>query len=110
VTAKTICPRRPAPARFYADALSEAERSDLPIALEIEGVDEEIALLRLTLRRLLEEHPEDLALMFKGIDLLVRTVGTRYRLSKRAENDLATSLANVVRGFADIWPEAGHDA
>ena len=97
--------RRALAARFYADALSEAERDDLPVALAIEGVDQEIALLRLRLRRAIEEHPEDLAVMFKGIDLLAKTVATRYRLSKRAERDLADSLANVVRGLGDLWPE-----
>ena len=95
--------------RFYADALSEAERADLPIAIEIEGVDEEIALLRLRIRAALEEHPDDLPLMFKGIDLLAKMVATRYRLSKRAERDLAASLANVIRGLGDLWPEAQSD-
>ena len=93
--------------RFYAAALNDAEQSDLPSALEIEGVDEEIALLRLRLRSALQEHPEDLPLMFKGVDLLVRMVATRYRLSKKAEHDLASSIAGVVRGFGDLWPE-GH--
>jgi hypothetical protein len=110
VTAKQ--PRRTAPPRpgdFYCQALSEAERADLPVALEIEGVDEEIAMLRLRLRTALAEHPEDLQLMFKGIDLLAKAVATRYRLSKRAERQLADSLANVVRSLGDIWPQEPAD-
>ena len=47
--------------------------------------------------------------MFKGIDLLAKAVATRYRLSKRAERDLAGSLANVVRGLGDLWPEEPSD-
>ena len=39
-----------APRGFYAEALSEAERADLGRGDEVEGVDEEIALLRLRLR------------------------------------------------------------
>ena len=96
-------------ARFYADALSESERADLPVALEIEGVDQEIALLRLRLRRAIKERPEDMALMMRGIDLLAKAVATRYRLSKRAERDLSASLANVVRGLRDLWPEGPDD-
>ena len=91
--------------RFYADALSAAERADFAAALAVEGVDEEIALLRLRLRTALEERPEDLQLMFRGVDLLTRMVAARYRLSKRAERDLASSLANVVRGLGDLWPQ-----
>jgi len=76
------------------------------VALEIEGVDEEIALLRLRLRKAVAEHPEDLPLMFKGIELLAKAVATRYRLSKKAERDLAESIANVGRGLGNLWPEA----
>lgn len=92
------------PKRFYEEALTEAEREDLPAALALEGVEDEIAMLRLRLRTAVAEHPEDLQLMFRGIDLLAKTVATRYRLSKRAERDLATSLANVVRSVGDLWP------
>ena len=106
VTARRRRSTAPRPGEFYGRALSEAERADLPVALEIEGVDEEIALLRLRLRTALTERPEDLQLMFKGIDLLAKTVATRYRLSKRAERDLSASLANVVRGLGDLWPAA----
>src|SRR5688572_16365800 len=85
----------PSPKRFYAQALSAAERADMPIALEIEGMEEELALLRLRLRSAIEERPDDLPLMFRGIELIARAVATRYRLSKRAEKDLASSLANA---------------
>lgn len=100
-------PRRPrqSPKSFYAQALTEAERADLPAALKVEGMDDEIALLRLRLRTALTESPDDLTLMLRGIDLLARAVATRYRLSKRAERDLADSLANVVRGLGNIWPQ-----
>jgi hypothetical protein len=43
--------------------------------------------------------------MFRGIELLAKAVATRYRLSKRAERQLADSLANVVRGLGDLWPQ-----
>jgi hypothetical protein len=85
--------------------LSEAERAGLPFALEIEGMDEEIALLRLRLRRALEERPDDLDLMLKGVSLIAKAVATRYQLSKRAEHDLAGSMANVVRSLGSLWPQ-----
>ena len=108
VAVKRVRRPRQTPRSFYAKALTEAERADLPLALEVEGVDEEIALLRLRLRTALTESPDDLTLMLKGIDLLAKAVATRYRLSKRAERDLAGSLANVVRGLGDIWPQEAH--
>ena len=100
---KTTSPR-PTPKRFYAKALSEAERADLPVAFEIEGIEEELALLRVRLRQAIAERPDDLPLMFRGIELIARAVATRYRLSKRAEQDLSSNIAGVVRSLGDLWP------
>src|SRR6185295_12654724 len=69
-------------ARFYRGALTQAEQSDMPAALEVTGIDQEIAMLRLRLRSALKDNPEDLRLMFKGLAVLVRLVATRYQLSK----------------------------
>jgi hypothetical protein len=95
---------------FYGSALDAAERIELEAAGEIEGLDREIALLRMKLRGVLEERPEDLQLMLRGIDLLVKAVSARYRLSKQAEEDLADSIANVIRGVGGaLLPEAFAD-
>jgi hypothetical protein len=108
VTAKRVRRRRPvSPKPFYAAALSEAERADLPLARESAGVDDEIALLRLRLRSLLAEHPEDFTLMLRGIDLLTKTVATRFRLSKQATEDLSSALAKAVRGMGEALAEEG---
>ena len=81
--------------RFYDEALSQAERSDFPVALDVDGVDDEIALLRLRLRTALEEHPEDLPLMFRGIDLLTRALATRFLLSKDDRTAVGASIAEL---------------
>jgi hypothetical protein len=109
VASKPMIGGEAAARRFYAQALTEAEKAELPSVLEMEGIDEEIALLRLRLRQAVGEHPEDLPLMFKGVELLAKVVATRYRLSKRAERDLAASIANVVRGIGDVWPEGARN-
>jgi hypothetical protein len=93
---------------FYASALSEAEQAALTAALDVEGVDQEIAVLRVRLRQALEANPEDLALMFKGVDLLAKMVATRYRLSKSSERNLAAALAMALRSVREIFAEA-HD-
>lgn len=94
------------PEGFYVQALSQAERVRLSKAHEMEGLDEEIALLRVRLLRLAEEHPEKLELLYKGVDLLIKAVAARYRLSKKSEDDLYQNVLGVLRGIGDtLWPE-----
>ena len=83
-------------AGFYDEALSEAERAALPLAREIRGLDEEIAVVRLRLRSALEQHPEDLKLMAKGVDLLVKALSVRYRLSKDEKADLSAGIKGIL--------------
>jgi hypothetical protein len=94
--------RQRKPRRFYERALEEAERCELPAALEIEGVDEEIALLRLRLRTALEEHPEDLPLMFRGVELLTRAVTARYRLPKPDDGAALRLRAELLKEVTSI--------
>jgi hypothetical protein len=94
---------------FYTRALGEAEKNLLPQARELEGLDEEIALLRVKLIQVLREKPQDLELLLKGVGMLVRAVSTRYRLSKKGEEDLYQSVLGVLRGIGDaLSPEEGH--
>ena len=78
---------------FYGRVVDEAELRE---ALEIHGLDLEVAVLRIKLRNHIHEHPEDQALLLKSMESLVRAVSTRYRISEKRTNDLASALASVV--------------
>ena len=100
--------RRPSSRKrgFYAEALSEAERIRLPEAREIEGLDEEIALLRVRLSTMLSEHPENTELILKGVGMLVKAVATKYRLSKKAKENLADAITEVLKEVGGaLYPE-----
>ena len=89
---------------FYREALGEAERWER--ARQMEGLDEEVALLRVRLKETLEERPQDMQLIAKGVDLLVKAVAAKYRLSPKAQRDLSDSIAGVVRGIGTaLYPE-----
>ena len=48
--------------------------------------------------------------MAKGIDILVRAVNARYRLSRESREDLADNLAGVLRGVGgQLFPEGFGD-
>jgi hypothetical protein len=86
---------------FYGQAVDEAERLDLERARKLEGLDDEIALLRVRLKRAVQEHPEDVKLLTRGIEILVRAVGARYRLSPKSKRDLAENLAAALNSLGD---------
>lgn len=94
--------------RFYEKALTQAERHDFRVALEVEGVDQEIAVLRLRLRTALQKDSGDLQLMLRGVVMLVQALATKYRLPKADQDAIAEALALEIEG--DVWAREGaHD-
>ena len=91
---------------FYGRALSRAERAGLPAALELEGLDQEVAVLRLRLRTALKERPEELPLLLKGIEVLARLVAARYRLPKQDEQALEDKLKAMNDEIVRLLEEA----
>ena len=83
--------------RFYEQALTAAENEELGRAQEVGGLDEEIAALRLRLRRVLQDSPKDIALMLRGMDVLRRLVATRYALSRADEDALDSAFVEETR-------------
>ena len=93
---------------FYRHVLDRAERADLKRAEKIDGLDDEIAVMRVRLKRAVEERPEDLPLLVKGLDVLTRAVSARYRLSPKSRRDLADNLGAVLNSVGDqLLPPEG---
>jgi hypothetical protein len=103
-----VTPRLPPKAkRFYEEALTRTERSDFKVALDVEGVDQEIAVLRLRLRTALQKHPEDLQLMLRGVVMLVQALAAKYRLPKADQDAIAEQMVSEIEG--PLWPGEGAD-
>jgi hypothetical protein len=91
---------RPTPRGFYVEAMSAAEHLALAEAMQVDGLDQEIALLRLRLRSVAKSREDkDLPLMFKGIELLAKVVATRYGLGKTGREEIQEAL---VSAFTDL--------
>jgi hypothetical protein len=85
---------------FYSRALEEAERLELDDAYHIEGVDDELALLRLKLKELVHNQPERIDLHLKAANAIARLVKIRYQISKEQKNSLKQAIANVLTEVA----------
>ena len=96
-TRKPARARAPSLRNFYYGALDAAEDEQLDLAAAAEGLDDEVALLRVLVRRELRERPEDLRLALQGLTLLVRAVAARYRLSPADQEALERRIVEAVR-------------
>lgn len=95
-------PRRSEPASFYARALDAADRAALEDARAVEGVAEEVALLRVRLRDAVHDHPEDFRLLQSGARLLIQAVLAQHRLSPKQADNLGEAIAAVLEEFGQV--------
>lgn len=93
---------------FYVRALSAAERAGLEEALQVDGIDEEIALLRLRLQQAVADEPKDFELMFRGTALIARLVQTRFGLSKGETSNIEAAVERAVASLKELAGE-GND-
>jgi len=95
------------PQPFYASVFDAA---DLVAASKLEGVDDELAALRVTLRDIVKEQRENYELMLKCAALVVRAAGARYRMSAKSKDELASAMAAVIEGVGvQLMPEEAVD-
>jgi len=85
---------------FYSKALDEAEKLELEEARGIEGIDEEIAILRVKLRELMVANPEKFEIHLKIVNAIARLVTTRYNITKEQKKSLKEAVTRVLTEIA----------
>lgn len=85
---------------FYSRALDEAESLELEEAGYIEGIDQEIALLRIKLRELVEDCPDRFDLQLEAANTIARLVRTRYQISREQKKSLKEAITKVLTEVA----------
>ncbi len=92
-------------ANFYASVIDAADLADVARANH-DGVDAELQLMRFKLRELMRDRPEDHALMLKSVELIVRIVAARYRMSATRTEELDGTMSAMVRSvMSQFYPE-----
>jgi len=82
---------------FYEKVLDEVDKLSFKNALEIEGIDDEIALLRVQIKAVILHDPENIQLILKATNMLAKLVETRYSISKSAKKGLGEAIKNVIK-------------
>ena len=85
---------------FYSKVLDEAERLDFELATGVEGIDDEIALLRVKIKSLIAHDPDNIKLIMQATSTLSRLIKTKYNISKKDKKGLKEAIANVLRDVA----------
>ncbi len=87
---------------FYEHALDAADREAFEDAHQVGGLDDEVALLRLQVRRLIEDGDPDPKVLQSGIRLLIQALTAQHRLSGAQAEGLGNAAANLLEQFAAL--------
>jgi len=86
---------------FYAPALDEAEKLDINAASGVNGIDDEIALLRVEIKKAMSGgDARNLRLLVDATNALERLVRTRYQITKEQRKGLKEAIGNVLKDVA----------
>ena len=85
---------------FYSHVLDPEEQADFEQATEVEGLDKEIALVRVKLKSLIARDPDNTKLIMQGVATLEKLVKTRYNIGKEDKQGLREAIENVLRDVA----------
>jgi hypothetical protein len=91
---------------FYSGTLSPAETSQLWNITNLEGVDPEIALIRVKLQSSLQHDPGNHRVIREASRLLVKWYSGIYRLDPTDRNCLSTVVENLLE-IASLRHSAG---
>ena len=89
-----------APADFYRSVLSEAERAAFDAALRVEGIDQEVAVLRTRLRQVAGDEA-GFAPLLKGLAMLVRMLAAKYRLAPAEQDQVVKAAEEMLAGLRE---------
>jgi hypothetical protein len=85
---------------FYARVMDEADLIDFDLAAGVNGIDDEIALLRMMIKSLLEREPENIKVIMDATNTLARLLKIRFDISKEQKKGLKDAIGNVLRDIA----------
>lgn len=85
---------------FYSRVLDEDERLDFEQASSVEGISDEICLLRVKIKSLLRHDPQNIKLIMAATNALAKLVRTHYNISARDKKGLGEAIATVLKDVA----------
>jgi hypothetical protein len=85
------------PEQFYEKVLDDAEKIDFATVLGNDTVDDEIALLKVKIKAVVEKDPENIQLIMQATNMLAKLVKIKYSMNKKEEKSLGEAIKNIIR-------------
>jgi hypothetical protein len=82
---------------YYSMILDSTEQRDLDVANGVEGIDEEIALLRFEIKQAISGGDErNLLLLVKAASALEKLIRTRHKIKSDQRKGFKEAIGNVI--------------
>ena len=85
---------------FYSKVLDETEKVAFEQAISVEGIDNEIALLRVKLKSVLEKDPENVKLIIEATNTLAGLLKASQTMTAKQKNSVRENISNVLKDIA----------
>ena len=85
---------------FYSKVLDEKEQAAYDQAIFVEGIDEEIALLRVKMISLLERDPENIRLITQAANTLIKLILIKYDVTRNDVKSTKEAIGTVLKDVA----------
>lgn len=85
---------------FYSSALDPDELQSLEQAGEVDGIDSEIALLRVKLQSILKHDPDNLELIAKAVVALTKLLMAKASIAKQDKGGLKQAVIDALKDLA----------
>ncbi len=88
--------------RYYENIFNDADREDFDLAAGVDGIDDEIALLRQEIKKILngESDPAILRSIIQAVNALERLLRTKYHISKDQKKSLLEQAGDILQKAA----------
>ena len=95
---------------FYSNFRTREELEWLPKVAQIDSLDEDIAVLRVKIRSVLANDPENIKVLLLALSHLARLVKTQKDISKGIRKNAAHYSSETIQQFLDRLNEENNDA
>lgn len=85
--------------------MTSEDRAELRRAAKVEGLADEIALLRMRLKKAMVEEEEDLEMLSLGLERLSRAIGIQHKMSpnRDKQEEWLRNLEEIISPYEDIF-------